>query len=57
MNLHRRLALVLVMLALAGCVQGRTSQREPSSAPYSHQSGADMHDRGGGGDGGGGSGM
>ena len=55
MNLNRRVAAVLVIMALAGCAQGPTSQGQAPSAPYSHDSGTDI--RGGGDGGGGGGGM
>jgi hypothetical protein len=51
MNLNRRVAAVLLILALAGCAQGPTSQGPAPYAPYSGDSGADMRN---GGDGGGG---
>jgi hypothetical protein len=42
MNLHRRLAALLVILALGGCAQGATGQGQAPDAPYSHDSGADI---------------
>jgi uncharacterized membrane protein len=36
MNLHSRVAAVLVLLALIGCTQGPTSQGQAPYAPYSH---------------------
>jgi hypothetical protein len=58
MNLNRRVAAVLLILALAGCAQGPTSQGPAPYAPYSRDSGADMRGGGdGGGGGGGGGGM
>ena len=35
MNLHRWLAAVFVMLAVAGCAQVAMRQRQPPYAPYS----------------------
>jgi hypothetical protein len=58
MNLHRWLALLVVLLALAGCAQVPTSQGQ-APAPYlPDPNGEYPRDRGGdGGGGGGGSGM
>ena len=55
MNWRRRLAALLVVLALAGCAQGMTGQ---AGAPYSPSSPKDHEIRPehGGGDGGGGGG-
>jgi len=55
MNPHRWLAAVVVILALAGCVQGPQSQRQAPYAPYSLDSNGNVHD--GGGDGGSGGDM
>ena len=51
MILHRLLATLFVILALAGCAQIATGQGQAPAAPYSHDSGPDMR---GGGDGAGG---
>src|SRR5260370_35901074 len=48
MNLRRRFAAVLVMLALVGCTQPSTRNGQPPAAPYLPEN---AHDRGG--DGGG----
>ena len=50
MKLHRRLVTVLVLLALAGCVQVAT---EPGQTPYAPYSPENTYDRGGDGGGGG----
>jgi hypothetical protein len=42
MNLHRRLAALLVILALGGCAPVATGQGRAPDAPYSHDSGADI---------------
>jgi hypothetical protein len=47
MNLHRRLAAVVLMLTLVGCVQGPQSQGQAPYAPYSLDSNGNVHDRGG----------
>jgi len=53
MNLHRRLAALFVLLALAGCAQVATIQGQPPNAPYSPaNSGEYLRDRGGDGPGG-----
>jgi hypothetical protein len=39
MNLHRCLAGVFVILALAGCASVTTGQGQPSYAPYSRDDG------------------
>jgi hypothetical protein len=58
MNLHRRLVALFVILAVAGCAQGPTSQGPAPYGPYSRDNGADMRSGGdGGGGGGGGGGM
>jgi len=54
MNLSRRLATVLVMLALVGCIQVATGQGQAPYAPYSPGDSGNMNDRGGDGSGGGG---
>jgi hypothetical protein len=54
MNLRRRLAAVLVILALVGCAQVATGQRQAPYAPYSPENNGNVHDRGGDGGGGGG---
>ncbi len=50
MNLRRRFAAVLVMLALVGCTQPSTRNGQPPAAPYLPEN---VHDRGGDGGGGG----
>jgi hypothetical protein len=53
MNLHRWLAAVFVMLAVAGCAQVATSQRQAPYAPHSSDpNGGYLRDRGGDGSGG-----
>ena len=47
MNLHSWLAAVFVILGLVGCVQGPQSQGQAPPAPYSPDSNAKVHDRGG----------
>jgi len=47
MNLHKRLAALILLLALGRCAQMATGQGQAQDAPYPHE----MHDRGG--DGGG----
>jgi len=37
MNLHRRLAAVIVLLALGGCAPMPTGQEQTPDAPYSHE--------------------
>jgi hypothetical protein len=55
MNLHRWLAALLVLLALAGCAQVATTQGQDPNAPSSPaNNGEYLRDRGG--DGGGGDG-
>jgi hypothetical protein len=52
MNLHQWLAAVLVLLALAGCAQVTTGQRQAPYAPYSPDlNGEYPRDRGGDGSG------
>jgi hypothetical protein len=56
MDLHRWLAAVFVVLALAGCAQVATGPGQASHAPYLPDNSEDTHhDRGGDGGGGGGS--
>jgi hypothetical protein len=47
MNPHRWLAAVIVILALAGCVQTPQRQGQAPYAPYSLDSNGNVHDRGG----------
>jgi len=48
MNLHRWLAAVFVMLAVAGCAQVAMRQRQPPYAPYSSDpNGGYLRERGG----------
>jgi hypothetical protein len=54
MKLHRRLATVFVILALAGCTRVATEPGQAPYAPYSPDNDWNVHDRGGDGDGGGG---
>jgi len=42
MNLRRRLAALLVILALGGCAQVATGQGQAPDAPHPHDSGADI---------------
>jgi len=37
MNLYRRLAAVIVILALGGCAQAATGQGQVPDPPYSHE--------------------
>jgi hypothetical protein len=42
MNLYRRLAAPLLILALGGCVQAATGQGQPPYAPYPRDTGSDI---------------
>ena len=48
MHLHRQLAALFIVLALAGCAQGQAGAQY---APYSLENNGNMHDSGGGGGG------
>jgi len=48
MHWGRRLAALLVMLALAGCAEGAISQGQTRYAPYSPENYGNMRDSGGG---------
>jgi hypothetical protein len=53
MNLHRRLAVVLILLALVGCVRVATGPGQEPYAPYSPGNSGNTSDRTGDGSGGG----
>jgi hypothetical protein len=57
MLLRRRMAALLVVLALAGCAQGTTGQVGPAYPPYSPENNGPRPEHGGGDGGGGGGGM
>jgi hypothetical protein len=42
MNLRRRLATLILLLALGGCAQMATGPGQEPYAPYSHDNGPDM---------------
>jgi hypothetical protein len=46
MNLHRLLAALLVILALAGCAPVATGQGPAPDAPYPHDDKGNVDDRG-----------
>jgi hypothetical protein len=46
MSLHKRLAALLVILALAGCAPVATGQGPAPDAPYLHGDKENAHDRG-----------
>jgi hypothetical protein len=46
MSLHRRLAALFLILALAGCAPVATGTGPAPDAPYSHDDKENVHDRG-----------
>ena len=46
MNLHRRLAALFLILALAGCAPVATGEGPAPDAPYPHDDEGNVHDRG-----------
>jgi hypothetical protein len=46
MNLQRRLVVLYVILALAGCAPMATGQGPAPDAPYPHDDKGNVHDRG-----------
>jgi hypothetical protein len=57
MTWHKRLATLFVMLALAGCTRGPTSQAGALYAPHPPENTGNVPEHGGGDGGGGGGGM
>jgi hypothetical protein len=57
MNWHRRLAALLVMLALTGCAQGTTGQAGAPNTAHPPENTGSAPEHGGGDGGGGGGGM